>query len=181
MNITEVLRRIQSGDRQAYALIVKEFERPLFGFLGRMGLAQGLAEDLAQETFLRAWKNLGQYQPTRGAFSTWLFTIARNLALNELARASYLNEIPEGEDTPEQACALPQPPESLALAQRQQRLRNALWQLPLAERSTVALAYVKDLDLAEVARIEGCSTGAVKTRLHRARRKLSQLLEKDDV
>jgi len=181
INIIEVLLRIQNGDRQAFALIVKEFERPLFGFLGRMGLTQGLAEDLAQETFLRAWKSLGQYEPTRGAFSTWLFTIARNLAFNELDRASYLNEIQEEEGTSEQACAEPQPPESLALAQRKQRLRNALWQLPAAERSTVALAYVKELELAEVARIEGCSIGAVKTRLHRARRRLSQFLEKDDV
>ncbi len=181
MNTNAILRRIHAGDRQAFAELVTHFQRPLFGFLGRMGLPQGLAEELAQETFLRAWQNLGKFDPDQGAFSTWLFTIARNLALNEFSRASNVREIVLPEDVPETACDRPQPPEALALAQRRQRLHAALRQLPLAERCLVALAYIQDLDLAEIARIEGCSTGAVKTRLHRARRKLYHLLEKEDV
>src|SRR5690606_31902097 len=86
MNIDEVLARIHAGDRHAFAAIVERFHGTLFGYLGRMGVRAAEAEDLAQETFLRAWTQLGTFDARRGAFSTWLFTIARNLAVNELSR-----------------------------------------------------------------------------------------------
>ena len=181
MNITETLQRIHSGDRQAFALVVKEYQGPLFGFFGRMRLSQGQAEELSQETFLRVWKNLGQFNPDLAQFSTWLFTIARNLALNELARPVVAQEVWEGEVPRDPACEQPQPPEALALVQRRQRLRAALLQLSVPDRCVVALAYISELELSAVARMEDCSVGAIKTRLHRARRKLFDLLEKDDV
>lgn len=180
MDIDPILKRIRCGDKHAFAAVVERYQRPLFGFFGRMGLAQGLAEDLAQETFLRAWRNLGQFDPELGAFSTWLFAIARNLALNELSRATNRREIRPPEDAPEPECERPQPPEALALAQRRRRLDLALQLLPAAERCVLALAYLEDFDAAQIAGIEGCTAGAVKTRLHRARRKLYELLEKKD-
>ncbi len=179
MNITDILRQLQEGDRQAFAAVVQQYQRPLFGFLGRLGLSQSRAEELAQETFLRAWRNLGQYNPQLAAFSTWLFTIARNLALNELSRAVNEWEVVMQDDLPELACARPQPPEALAQVQQRRRLHTALQQLPLAERCAVALAYIGDFELVEIARIEGCTIGTIKTRLHRARRRLFDLLEKD--
>ena len=93
MDIQPILQQIRQGNRQAYAPIVAHFQRPLFGYLGRMGLTQAQAEDLAQETFLRAWQALAQYDPQQAAFSTWLFTIAHRLALNELARAANKHEV----------------------------------------------------------------------------------------
>lgn len=179
MNISAILLSIQGGDKQAFAEVVTRYQRPLFGFLGRMGLSRGQAEDLAQETFLRAWRNLGKFDPDRGEFSTWLFTIAKNLAMNELSSATHGREVAVDEDHPELPCARPQPCEALALEQRRESLRAALRKLPPAERCTVALAYIQDLELAQIAQIEGCTTGAVKTRLHRAKRKLYHLLEKE--
>jgi RNA polymerase sigma-70 factor (ECF subfamily) len=70
----------------------------------------------------------------------------------------------------------PLPQEHVALAQRRNRLRAALRQLPAADRSVLALAYVEELAHADIARIEGCSAGAVKVRLHRARRKLAEIM-----
>lgn len=177
MDITPLLQRIGAGDRQAFAGIVTHYQRPLFGFLGRMALGQGHAEEIAQETFLRAWNNLADYRPERAEFSTWLFTIARNLALHELERATRRHELGSGAELPDAPCERPQPPEALALAQRQRRLHLALRQLPLADRSALALAYNQELDLAAIARIEGCSVAAIKTRLHRAKEKLRHLLE----
>ena len=181
MNITETLRRIQGGDRQAFALVVKEYQGPLFGFFSRMRLSQGQAEELSQETFLRAWKNLDHFDPHMAQFSTWLFTIARNLALNELARPVAAQEVWEGEVPLDPACEQPQPPDALALMQIRKRLQAALLQLSVADRCVVALAYISELELSAVARIEDCSVGAIKTRLHRARRKLFDLLEKENV
>jgi RNA polymerase sigma-70 factor (ECF subfamily) len=178
VNIEPILKRIAGGDRQAFAELVAHYQRPLFGFLGRMGLSQPHGEEIAQEAFLRAWKNLGDYDPKIAGFSTWLFTIARNLALKELSRASSQQEQLAGEDLPDIACERPQPPDELANAQQRRRLQAALQKLPLPDRSALALVYVQALELAAVARIEGCTVAAIKTRLHRARQKLCDLLEK---
>jgi RNA polymerase sigma-70 factor (ECF subfamily) len=180
VDIEPILKRIAAGDRQAFAGVVSHYQRPLFGFLGRMGLNPSHAEEIAQETFLRAWVNLGKYRPQIAEFSTWLFTIARNLAWHELSRASTRRESMTSEALPEVASGRPQPPEELALAERKRRLHEALLKLPPADRSAVALACIKGLELTAVARIEGCTTGAIKTRVHRAKERLRQLLEQGD-
>lgn len=180
MDIKPLLQKIAAGDKQAYASVVEHYQRPLFGFLGRMALSQSLAEEIAQETFLRAWKSLGEYKPEVAEFSTWLFTIARNLALNELSRSAYQQEVEINDAIPEAACNGLQPSEELARKQQKQRMQAALWKLPLQDRSALALAYIQDLEMTAIARIEGCTTAAIKTRLHRAKEKLRQLLEEDD-
>ena len=177
MDIKALINRIQAGDTAAFAEVVKHYERPLFGFLGRMGLTQGHAEEIAQEALVRVWRNFANYDAQRAEFSTWLFSLARNLALNELARASNRYEVMTGDEFPEMACQRPQPLALLLADEQRQLLQAALRKLPPADRSALALAYIEDLDLAAIARIEGCSTGAIKTRLHRAKRKLRELLE----
>ena len=177
VDIKAIIDRIRAGDRAAFAELLKRYERPLFGFLGRMGLAQAHAEEIAQETFLRAWRNLGDYDAQRAAFSTWLFTLARNLALNELASAAQRYEVAMGDATPDVACQRPQPLTLLVEREQKLLLQAAVRKLPLADRSALALAYVDDLGLAAIARIDGSTTGAIKTRLHRAKRKLRELLE----
>lgn len=178
MDISDILLRIRAGDRQSFSQVVHRYQHALFGFLGRMGLSRGQTEDLAQETFLLAWQHLDQYQSNLGKFSTWLFTIARNLALNEIARAGNRLELPAGDELQEAACDRLQPQETLAWTQRGQQLHAALRMLPVTDRCVLALAYLQDMDMSEIARIEGCTVGAVKTRLHRARSRLSQMLEK---
>ncbi len=180
MDIQAILRRIRQGDRQAFASLIRKFQHPLFGYLGRMGLTQSTAEDIAQETFLRVWQRLDDYDPARAEFSTWLFTIARNLTLHELDRAANRHEIVGG-DGPQNFVA----EESLAAAEtdqthQRQRLCDALQALTVEERSALALVYFRALDTADIARIEGCGVGAIKVRQHRARQKLRQLLENDD-
>lgn len=177
VDIKAILARIERGDRSAFAEIVRHFQRPLFGYLGRMGLRQGQAEEVAQDTFLRAWQHLADYKAERAAFSTWLFTIARHLALNELGRASSSREWPVGDASPDAACERLQPLDAMSDAQDRERLRQALMALPADDRSALALAYFKELDMASIALIEGCTTGAVKVRLHRAKQRLRQLLE----
>ena len=194
MKITKLLRLISGTtgppdassrppaiDSQAdFAELVKRFQGPLFGFLGRMGFGQAQAEDLAQETFLRAWQSLGQYSAQRGAFSTWLFTIARNLAVNERGRAANQYEVWEGPVPADMPSTELEPDDLLSLAQERKVLQRALAQLPVADRCVLALAYISELDVASIARIEGCSAGAVKTRLHRARHRLAEILENPD-
>jgi RNA polymerase sigma-70 factor (ECF subfamily) len=180
VDIADLLKRIASGDRDAFAEVVETFQRPLFGFLARMGISKVVAAEIAQETFLRAWRNLDQYQSGRAQFSTWLFSIARNLALNELTRASNRNGASTGGAGVMDVGTLRETLDQVVQEETNARLRDGLLRLPLPERTTLALAYVRELPLAEIAVLEHTTVGAVKTRLHRAKAKLWECLETAD-
>lgn len=171
---------LADDDRSRFAALVQELQRPLFGFLGRMGLGQAQAEEVAQETFLRVWLNFSRHDARRGSLAAWTFAIARNMALNELGRAARRREINFGEEAPEVPCERPLAFEALEEEQQQRRLRQGLLELPPGDRALLALIYVDELSHADVARIEGCSTGAVKTRAHRAKQRLRRIIEKRD-
>ena len=177
--VQAILRRIAAGEQRAFAELVDRYQRQLFGFLGRLGMSQAQAEDIAQETFLRAWTHLNSYQPERAQFVTWLFTIARNLAYNALQKEPHQHEML---DTviPEPASEQPDPAQVMESAQQHARLHSALRQLPLPDRSALALVYVHELGLADVARIENDSLAAIKTRLHRAKQRLRAILQSDN-
>ena len=179
MSVQAILRRIACGEQLAFAELVALYQRPLFSFLGRMGMGQAQAEDIAQETFLRAWTHLYSFDPERAQFGTWLFTIARNLACNALRSATRNGDAADADLLEQLADEQAGPERRLDSAQQQARLQAALRQLPMAERSALALVYVHELALADVARIEGDSVAAIKTRLHRARRRLRELLNLD--
>jgi RNA polymerase sigma-70 factor (ECF subfamily) len=180
VEISRVLARIAAGERDAYAEIVQTYQRPLFGFLGRMGMTAAVAAEIAQETFLRAWKNIAQYQPGRADFSTWLFAIARNLALNELTRAASRHQGPLEHALVITPSSGPTPGEQVERQQSAARVRDALNRLSLEDRTTLALAYVQELPLGAIAALEGTTEGAVKTRLHRARARLRESLGSGD-
>lgn len=145
MDINVLLRRIDKGDRSAFAELVEHFQRPLFGYLGRMGLRQGQAEEVAQETFLRAWQRLNDYDQASSAFSTWLFTIARNLAINELTRASSHHEMTLGDAVIDAECDQQQPAQMVMERQLRQQVQHALRLLPYDDRSALALGSPKEL------------------------------------
>lgn len=175
MDIVSILQQITNGNRQAFALIVQHYQHSLFAYLGRMGFSQAQAQEIAQEAFLRAWQHLAEFDSKRAQFSTWLFTIAYRLALNELDRAATRYELVQ---TDELDAIDPQalPLEQLEQAEQKQRLQQALRRLALAERSVLALAYIQGFDLTTIAQIEGCNVSAIKVRLHRARAQLRELL-----
>ncbi|MBK6853590.1 MAG: sigma-70 family RNA polymerase sigma factor [Burkholderiales bacterium] len=193
-----LVHRAAQGDRAAFTMLVRRHQRGLFGFLGRMGITQAQAQDLAQECFLRVWRHLGEFDPRRAAFSTWLYTIARRLALNWLDRAEHtLRAQPgggagggtagplgdEAADPVDTAAHEPAPGSwgddpLQQLEQQRERawLLAGMRRLPLADRSLLALAYVHDMSLAQIAQIEGVSEPAAKARLHRARGRLREML-----
>lgn len=178
MDIATQLARIFAGDRSAFKPIVQHFQASLFAYLGRMGFNQAQAEELAQDAFLRAWQHLGEYDAKRAAFSTWLFTIAHRMALNELSKASYRYEMPLVDEAIDSLVSDRFTPfEQLQASQQQQQLRHALQRLNLADRSVIALAYVQGLDLKTIAQIEGCSEAALRVRIHRAKQQLREWLE----
>jgi len=174
-----ILNRIRQGDKPAFSMLVERFQQPLFGYLGKMGLSQAVAEEIAQETFIRAWQAREQFDPERAQISTWLFTIARRLAINELQRVAHRHERASKHDGsdgdyPDEKQA--QPSAQLEQSQLQRRLYQALQALHPDDRSLLALAYLKELEYSAIAEIEAIPVGTVKSRLYRIRQQLKSTL-----
>jgi RNA polymerase sigma-70 factor, ECF subfamily len=166
----EAIRRVLSGDAEAFRGLVERYQGPLFALLGNLLPGAGEVEDLAQETFLAAFVHLRAFDPARSAFATWLFAIARNKCLNALKRRR-----PAPGPPPEPADR--RTPQAVACdAEVARRLDEGLAALPFEQRAAFVLAEVHELSLAEVGRIEGVCVGTVKSRLSRAKAKLRALL-----
>jgi RNA polymerase sigma-70 factor, ECF subfamily len=178
MDEAALVRSILEGRAENFRSVVLRYERPLFRFFARFGFAAAAREDLAQETFLRAFRALASFDPARGSLAGWLFTIARNLAANERERTRHRREAtPSGSGSaPEARSEGDGPAELHERAEAMARIRRALEGLPDALHSTFVLAEVGDLSLKEVAEIEGCALGTVKSRVHRAREQLRAAL-----
>lgn len=166
-----VIRRVLQGDADAFAVLVRCHQGPLCVLVRNLLPRWADWEDVAQDVFLAAYANLRSFDPTRAAFRTWLFTIARNHCLNALKRRrpALPGELPEGAD-----CETPQH----AAEQREwfDRLDAALDELPFEQKTAFVLAEIQGLSCEEIGRIEGVSVGTVKSRLGRARQKLRAAL-----
>jgi RNA polymerase sigma-70 factor (ECF subfamily) len=173
-----LIQQTLAGKRQAFRLVVLRYQRPLFRFLGLLGFRGAAAEDVAQETFLRAFKGLNSFDPTRAAFSTWLFAIAKRLAINEWRRTRHQKDAPAA--IAETLDAAPDPAQSAVLSERARRIEQALLTLPAQLRSTFFFSQIKELTLEEVAEIEGCAVGTVKSRIFRAREQLRLTLADEE-
>jgi|SRR6187399_257141 len=176
MDDAELVRKVVDGEHDAFRELVLRYERPLFRFFARFGFAPTVREDLAQETFLRAYRALESFEPARGSLAAWLFTIARNLAADERARARHQGEVQAVDVAAETPSREDGPAELNERAEILARVQRALEGLPGALHSTFVLAEIKDLSLVDVARIERCALGTVKSRVHRAREQLRAAL-----
>jgi RNA polymerase sigma-70 factor (ECF subfamily) len=175
-----LIRKVLGGQRDAFRLLVLRWQRPVFRFLGLLGLPPPTVEDLAQETFLRVFRNLGSFDASKAKFSTWLFTIARRLAANEIERGTTRRReltAPPADVVDPAADQL----EALATRERGIRLRRALTALPEPLRAVLLLSQVEGLSLEEVAGVEGCAVGTVKSRMFRARKLLRTALAQEEI
>lgn len=155
---------------------VQRLQGPLFAYLGRMGFEQGMAEELAQETFLRAWRAKAQFDENKAQYSTWLFRIARNVAINEIEKRQRVLDTANSEqvmNAPDTALAVDEVHE----AQLMQRLNVALQLLSVEDQETIALSGLDELTNEEAAEVAGCTTATFRTRLSRARTRLKKLWE----
>ena len=174
----ELARRVQGGSSACFALLVERFEGRLFNFLLRRVPSAADAEDLVQETFVRAWRRIETYDPNR-TFSTWLFTIATRLASSHRRAA--------GRDTRRAASLPPRTPQpDPGLTARRAEEGGRVWQavdrtLGDDQRSVIWLRYVEDMAIGDIARVMGKTSVAVRVTLFRARRILADRLSAEGI
>ena len=177
--------RVKQGDTGAFTELVEKYKQPIMNLVYRTIHDATEAEDLAQNVFVQVFKSASRYQST-AKFSTWLFTIARNLCLNEIRRrsrhpAESLDAPhPEQEDQPlhqfEDKKSF-SPPESLLQGELAGKIEEALADLPENQRSAILLCRQEDLSYEEIAAVLGCSVSATKSLIHRGRVTLKEKLK----
>ena len=174
-----LVKQAQNGNSQAFRLLVLRYQKPLFKFLNGFRLPSGRVEEIAQDTLFKAYQNLASYDQGKGAsFATWLFVIAKRLALNELDRSEYRHSTVEMDQAMDLECPAPSAQEILVKEQTRQRVHDALRQVAEPFRSALLLSTIEELKLAEIAEIEQCSLGTVKSRIFRGKQLLAELLTK---
>ncbi len=174
----------RAGDLEAFNVLVQRHERPVFNVALRLLRDVGLAEDATQDTFIRAWQNIGTFQT--GSVRSWLYKIATNRSYDMLRASarrpagSLEAEIVEIEPIWTSGGAGDEAPDTHALRRELSiYLERALTALPDDQRMVVLLVDVQGLDYHEVAEAMGIALGTVKSRLSRARAKIRQALADD--
>jgi len=180
-----LMLRVKQGDTGAFAVLVDKYKQPVMNVAYRMLRDATEAEDLAQMVFVQVFKAARRYEVS-SKFSTWLFTIARNLCLNEIRRRSR-HPVESMEAThPAQEDQTPQqfedkktasPPESLLHGELEEKIEEALAGLPENQRLAILLCRQDELSYEEIARVLGCSVSATKSLIHRGRETLKQKLK----
>jgi RNA polymerase sigma-70 factor (ECF subfamily) len=180
-----LMLRARRGDRAAFAGLVDKYKQPVMNFIHRSLRDEAESEDLAQNVFLQAWKSRGRYRQT-AKFSTWLFTIARNLCLNEIRRRSrhpaesIEEEHTEHEDQPHRQYedrSQMAPPEQLLQGELARKIEEALAGLPENQRAAILLCRQDELSYEEIAEVLDCSLSATKSLIHRGRETLKEKLK----
>ncbi len=175
-----LLAGLAAGDRDAAAAFVRRFQRNVYGLALTIVSDPGTAEDVAQETFVRAWRSARSYDARRGRVLTWLLAIARNVAIDVVRprRAEPLDpevltarlQLQEGrEDTRE-----------YGRFDERDRLRRALHGLPAEQRRAVLLAAYLGRTAHEIGELEGVPLGTVKSRIRAGMLRLRAALEVPD-
>jgi RNA polymerase sigma-70 factor (ECF subfamily) len=187
--LADLAGRCLAGDAHAWEQLAKSQHRRIYGICYRFTGSQSDAEDLAQEAFLKMYRNLANFDPEKGSFTTWLTTLTRNLLVDNyrrsrLERASdSLDEGYEGEeDGPTKAERLADGGKSqeqhVAGLELRAQIQEALKQVSPDLREAVILRDLEDMDYKEIAEILGVPQGTVKSRISRGRSELARLLKR---
>lgn len=181
----DLLPKIALGDAHATRLLVQRKLPKLLALGMRMLNDRGEAEDIAQETFVRLWKQAGQWKQGEAMLDTWLHRVALNLCYDKLrARPKGMQSLPDDAEILDiikmdsmQIDSAPIPEESLAQRQESTRVTEALARLPSRQREALVLHYYQEMSQTAAAKLMDVSIDALESLLARARRNLRELLK----
>ena len=180
-----LMLRVKQGDTDAFAQLVDKYKQPVMNVVYRMLRDVTEAEDVAQNVFVQVYKSADRYK-IAAKFSTWLFTITRNLCLNEIRRRSRHPADsmdaphPEHQDQPLNQFEDKKgfsPPDSLLHGELEEKIEEALAALPENQRAAILLCRQNELSYEEIAEALGCTLSATKSLIHRGRETLKEKLK----
>lgn len=174
----------QQGDDEAFTRLVETYQTPVFNLCYRMLGEPELAEDAAQETFLRAYQHLHRYDRKR-PFPTWLLSIAAHYCIDRLRRRKFPMFSMDAEDEEGNSIELPDldapnPESETVKGQMQERIHTMLKDLDNTDRAAIIMRYWYDYSEKEIAESLNLTVSAVKSRLHRARKELAGMWQDEE-
>lgn len=173
-----LLAGLATGDPDAATAFIRRFQSRVYGLVLMIVRDQGTAEDVAQETFVRAWKHARSYDARRGRVAPWLLTIARNLAVDVIRVRSAEPLDPDVVVTRLQNAGVTSEPADEGLPpDERERVRHAMFDLPRDQRRALFLSAYAGRTAQEVSEIEDIPLGTAKTRIRTAMRRLRDSLE----
>jgi RNA polymerase sigma factor (sigma-70 family) len=173
-----LLSGLAAGDADAATAFTRRFQARVYGLVLTIVRDEATAEDVAQETFVRAWKFARTYDPRRGRVATWLLTIARNLAIDVIRVKSAEPLDPSVvADKLQQAGVAGSPADQGAPPDDRERVRDAIAELPREQRRAVFLAVYLGRTAQDISEVEGIPLGTAKTRIRSGMLKLRDSLE----
>lgn len=181
----DLMLRVKQGDTAAFEALVQKYKQPVINLIYRTLPDATEAEDLAQNVFVQVYKSAERYQ-VAARFSTWLYTIARNLCLNEIRRrsrhpADSLDVMhPENEDQPARQfedIKTFSPPDTMLQGELSDKIEEAMAELPENQRTAILLCRQDEMSYEEIAKVLGCSLSATKSLIHRGRETLKLKLK----
>jgi len=180
-----LMLRVREGDRAAFETLVEKYKQPVTNLVARTIADPTEAEDIAQHVFVQVFKSAHRYEVT-AKFSTWLFTIARNLSLNEIRRrsrhrADSLDQtFADDDDHPMRQAPDTKtagPTESLLQGELEAKVEEAIADLPEKQRTALLMCRHEEFSYEEIAKVVNCSLSATKSLIHRAREALKERLK----
>lgn len=173
-----LIDRCRTGDQGAFRVLVQEHMRRVYDLAFSFVQSHDDADDVAQETFVRAYHSISSFRGDAG-LGTWLYRIATNLALDRLRQRQRMAERRVSLDDPVVA-GLPNASDAAMSADLQLQIERALHMLPTLQRAVVILRHMDGLSTKQVSGILRCSEGTVKTHLYRGLRKMKHLLQNNE-
>lgn len=179
-----LVERVQQGDKNAFGLLVRKYERKIYRLIARLVRDPAEVEDVAQEAFIKAYRALPQFRG-ESAFYTWLYRIAVNTAKNHLQASnrrpsakpeSALSDDAEPFDETDNLSDINTPEAVIASRQIADTVNLAIEALPEELRTAIVLREIEGLSYEEIAQTMGCPIGTVRSRIFRAREAIAQRL-----
>jgi RNA polymerase sigma-70 factor (ECF subfamily) len=169
----ELMLRVKGGDDASFGLLLEKHRTPVIHFLYRMVQNPAVAEELAQEVFLRVYRSRASYEPT-AKFTTWLFRIATHLALNSLRdgkndrKRESLDDVFDDQPARQVSDNRPTIEQAMLYQARLGEVKKAIQTLPEKQRAAVLMHKYEEMEYSQIARVLNCSESAVKSLLFRA-------------
>jgi len=173
-----LMQRMAAGDRDAFAELYRQLERPLFGYLMKLVRERDMAEDVLSETMLEVWRQAGRFEG-RSSVSTWVFSIAHHRAVSRF-RKRRESALDEGYAATI-ADDAPMPDQRVQAMGMSRLLTRLMEQLSFEHREVIHLAYYQEFSVQEIADALGLPPNTVKTRMFYARQRLKALLAESGV
>ena len=182
MNIAEddaIIEKVLNGNVNAYGLIVKKYQQPIYNLMLRAVGSEDKAADLAQETFIRAYEKLDLFRPGNKFFS-WLYAIGMNLAKDSIRKNNKIFYALDDENKfPRNALIDQEEQNSYEVRIEMTHLHYAIKKLPLKEKEAIILRYREGLSMKDIAAALEISVSGVKMRVHRGLKKLREFLSEE--